>query len=117
MKTVLIVDDEQKTRTLLQDVLALRGYGTCSSGNLKGAEEIMQQRQVDVVLCDVMLPDGNGFEFRKRLVDPPPFLFFSCNDDAFISYCADGESSFLMKPLNIKVLLSMVDDLAGKVPN
>ncbi len=67
MKKVLIVDDEEKIRTLLSRIISLEGYEVFQAGDCKTALKKMEQQEADVVLCDVKLPDGNGVDFSKQL--------------------------------------------------
>ena len=64
---ILIIDDEEKLRSLLARIIKLEGYITFEAGNLKSAQKILDKENIDVVLCDVKLPDGNGVEFVKTI--------------------------------------------------
>jgi two-component system, NtrC family, response regulator len=63
LKTVLLVDDEEKLRGLLSRIIRSEGFEVVEAGDLKTAAIKMEQSPVDVVLCDVKLPDGNGVDF------------------------------------------------------
>lgn len=67
MNTVLIIDDEEKLRTLLGRIISLEGFTVLQAGTLKAGAKIMQKEQVDVLLCDVKLPDGNGVDFAGEI--------------------------------------------------
>ncbi|MGB4770063.1 MAG: sigma-54 dependent transcriptional regulator [Chitinophagaceae bacterium] len=64
--TVLVVDDEEQLRKLLLRILALEGYTMLEAATLKQAEDLLQKHNVDLLLCDVKLPDGNGVVQVKR---------------------------------------------------
>jgi two-component system NtrC family response regulator len=64
---VLIIDDEEKLRHLLSRIIALEGYEVEEAPNCKTALKKLQQSDIDVVLCDVKLPDGNGVELIKEI--------------------------------------------------
>ena len=70
---VLIVDDEAKLRSLLKRVIALEGYAVFEAGDLRTATRIIDREDIEVVVCDVKLPDGNGLEFIKQLKTKTPF--------------------------------------------
>lgn len=70
--TVLVVDDEEQLRKLLLRILALEGYSMLEAATLKQAEELLQKQDVDLLLCDVKLPDGNGVEHVKRFKQLKP---------------------------------------------
>lgn len=67
MKNVLIIDDEEKLRTLLTRIISLEGFEVLQVGDCKSALKKMEQGDIDVVLCDVKLPDGNGVELSKEI--------------------------------------------------
>jgi len=64
---VLVVDDEDKLRGLLKRVISLEGYTVYVASNLKSAARILDMEDIDVVVCDLMLPDGNGVDFTKTI--------------------------------------------------
>lgn len=69
---VLVVDDEEQLRKLLLRILALEGYTMMEAGTLKQAEELMQKNDIDLLLCDVKLPDGNGVDHVRRFKQLKP---------------------------------------------
>lgn len=74
LKKVLIIDDEEKLKTLLARIISLEGFEVLLAGDCKSAWKNLEQNEVDVVLCDVKLPDGNGVEFSKKIKDEFPLL-------------------------------------------
>ena len=74
MRKVLIIDDEEKLRTLLARIISLEGFEVLQADDCKGAWKKLDQSEVDVILCDVKLPDGNGVELSKKIKDKFPFL-------------------------------------------
>lgn len=64
---VLIVDDEDKLRKLLSRIIELEGFEVHQAENLKVAAKKLAQLPIDVVLCDVKLPDGNGVAFVEQI--------------------------------------------------
>lgn len=74
MKKVLIIDDEEKLRTLLARIISLEGFEVLQADDCKGAWKKLDQSEVDVILCDVKLPDGNGVELSKKIKDKFPLL-------------------------------------------
>jgi two-component system NtrC family response regulator len=64
---VLIVDDEEKLRTLLARIIRLEGFVVLEAESMKAAGRLLEKEDVDVILCDVKLPDGNGVDFVAEL--------------------------------------------------
>lgn len=72
--TVLIIDDEEKLRTLLARIIRLEGFTVLEAENLKQGSKLMEKGEVDVLLCDVKLPDGNGVDLIKDFKSRYPSL-------------------------------------------
>lgn len=58
--TILIVDDEEKLRSLLSRIISLEGFEVLQAATAKAALQKLEQSNIDVVICDAKLPDGNG---------------------------------------------------------
>ncbi len=71
---VLIIDDEEKLRSLLARLLKLEGYIITEAGNLKAAYKAIETEEPDVMLCDVKLPDGNGVDFITEVKKKHPLI-------------------------------------------
>lgn len=69
MRRILIIDDEEKLRNLLTRIISLEGFEVLQAGDCKTALKKLEQNDIDVVLCDVKLPDGNGVELAKKIKD------------------------------------------------
>ncbi len=67
MKRILLIDDEEKLRTLLTKIISLEGFEVVQAADCKSALKKLEQNDIDVVLCDVKLPDGNGVELSKKI--------------------------------------------------
>jgi two-component system, NtrC family, response regulator len=63
---ILIIDDEEPLRKLLSRIIGLEGFKVEEAATLKGGLEVLKRKQIDVILCDVKLPDGNGVDFVKE---------------------------------------------------
>jgi two-component system, NtrC family, response regulator len=64
---VLVIEDDAKIRLLLKRVLSLEGYTAYDVADLRSAAKLVKNEEIDVIVCDVNLPDGNGIEFTKRI--------------------------------------------------
>ncbi|REA57437.1 sigma-54-dependent Fis family transcriptional regulator [Dyadobacter luteus] len=72
MKTVLIIDDEEKLRSLLARVIKAEGFEVIEAGDCKSGLKAIENPVIDAVLCDVRLPDGNGVELVPMLKSRNP---------------------------------------------
>jgi DNA-binding NtrC family response regulator len=59
---ILIIDDEEKLRSLMTRIVSLEGYEVLQASDIKSAFKILVKESIDIVLCDVKLPDGNGID-------------------------------------------------------
>ncbi|NLR78700.1 sigma-54-dependent transcriptional regulator [Chitinophaga eiseniae] len=64
---ILIIDDEDQLRKLLSRLLALEGYTLHEAPNLRAAMKILEKEEIQVILSDVKLPDGNGVEQVQQI--------------------------------------------------
>ncbi|SFD45776.1 DNA-binding transcriptional response regulator, NtrC family, contains REC, AAA-type ATPase, and a Fis-type DNA-binding domains [Chitinophaga sp. CF118] len=72
--TVLIIDDEEKLRSLMKRIITLEGYNVLETGTLKAAQKLLEKEEIDVILCDVKLPDGSGVDFSRTIKEKYPSL-------------------------------------------
>jgi len=71
MPHALLVEDDARSLEALQEVVEKEGFTTSTATNLKQAREIMGTTAVDLLLTDLMLPDGSGMELAKDLQANP----------------------------------------------
>ena len=74
MKKVLILDDEEKLRTLLARIISLEGFDVTQVADCKSALKKLEQTTFDIMLCDVKLPDGNGVDLVGNIKERYPSL-------------------------------------------
>jgi CheY-like chemotaxis protein len=65
--SVLVVDDEEPLRNLLQISLQRQGYHVAVARNGREALEIVAERKIDLVLLDIMMPELDGFGYLHRV--------------------------------------------------
>lgn len=110
MKTILVTEDDSVLNKNISLALSTEGYNVLSAGSLSDAEELSSQ--VDLILLDIMLPDGSGVDFCRRLrkSSAKPIIFLtSCDDEADIIRGLDcGGDDYITKPFRLKELLSRI---------
>jgi len=117
---VLIVDDEDKLRGLLKRIVSLEGYETYDCATIKTARQVLETRQVDIVLCDVKLPDGNGVEFTKEIKGKYPFLEIVLltaygNIPDGVQAIKNGASDYLVKGDDNNKILPLLSRVSEKI--
>lgn len=66
-KTVLIVEDDRETREEIAETLSEEGYLVLPAGNAAEMWSQLEKHPVDLILLDLMLPDGNGLELARNI--------------------------------------------------
>lgn len=72
LNQVLIIEDEEKVRSLLGRIISLEGFQVLEAGDCSAATKKLEKHPVDIVVCDVKLPDGNGVEYTKWIREKFP---------------------------------------------
>lgn len=67
MKTILIIDDEEKLRSLLARIIRAEGFQVLEAGDCRSGLKVLGHNEIDTVLCDVKLPDGNGVDMVSKI--------------------------------------------------
>jgi len=103
MHTVLVVDDHEGFRSFARTFLAGQGFDVVGeAADARSAVAETRRLCPDVVLLDVQLPDGDGFEVAERLLaqeNPPAVVLISTREAADYGYriAASGARGFILK--------------------
>lgn len=112
MAKILIVEDDKELNQGLAYALRQEQYEVCAAGSLREAREIYEREQVNLVLLDVNLPDGEGFGFcrwmRKRSETPVLFLTARDLEEDMLKGYELGAEDYVTKPFSIQVLLKKI---------
>ncbi len=65
--SILVIDDEEKLRSLLTRIIRLEGFTVTEAGDIKSGLKQLEKNHADVVLCDVKLPDGSGIDIVSHI--------------------------------------------------
>jgi len=114
---ILLVEDHQDTRRALSRLLTHFGHRVVTTGTVATAKQIVGSDQIDVLLCDIGLPDGSGYEVAaqaraKRRIKAIALTGFGTEKDVLRSKEA-GFDFHLVKPVNFQELQSVLDQLAA----
>ncbi|MCP1103525.1 response regulator transcription factor [Aequitasia blattaphilus] len=111
-KLALLIEDETDVMLSNQEYLILKGMEVEVAENLQDAEVILKEKQPDVIILDVMLPDGNGFEFIQeiRKTTGAPVLFLSCLSETkdIVNGLELGGSDYITKPYKLEELYARI---------
>ena len=121
MKTILIVEDNDKNMKLARDVLQAKGYATLEAVNGLDGVALALQHRPDLILMDIQLPDINGYEATARIRADAgcaaiPVVAFTASvtltDRQRITDA--GFNGFLGKPIELKTFLATVRQQLGE---
>ncbi len=117
-RAVVIIEDDEDARTLFASVLLQGGYRVGATGNSRQAVDLVGQEQPDLILCDIAMPEMDGYAVVRALQSDPatrrfPVVFltgrreFSDRVRAF----RFGVVDYITKPVTPETLLSRIDSI------
>jgi DNA-binding NtrC family response regulator len=117
MLHALVVDDDVHSLSALAELVEAEGFSTATADNLAKARLQLEKRLPDVVLSDLMLPDGRGTELLKELLEEPTVEVILITGKATVETAVEalrlGAFDYLTKPIDLgrlKTLLARVKD-------
>jgi DNA-binding response OmpR family regulator len=110
---ILVVDDDRFANTLVQFVLRKEGHEVDAADNPRGALHLIQRREPDLLLLDVGLPHGNGFELAAQLRVQGyevPLIFLTARDtpEEKLQGFTVGADDYICKPYHHEELVARV---------
>lgn len=118
MQTILLVEDDETLRKNIAFALESEGYSVIKADNLQTAEQYVNS--VDLLLLDVILPDGSGKDLCKKIRNStqiPVIFLTSCDDEADIVEGLDiGGDDYITKPFRLRELISRIRANIRRVP-
>ena len=117
--SILVVDDNPLIVNVLKGLLGSEKYQVYTSNNGQEAVTVLENKNIDVIICDVMMPTMNGYELHdyvraKAELSHIPFVFLTAlGDSQDVSQGREmGADDYIVKPFDPRDLLSVVK---GKV--
>jgi two-component system, OmpR family, response regulator len=110
---VLVVDDEQPIAELVATALRYEGFEPRTAGDGHAALDAVESFRPDLIVLDVMLPDVDGFEVQRRLVDRGvriPVLFLTARDatEDKVRGLTVGGDDYVTKPFSLEELVARI---------
>ena len=117
---ILLIDDEEKLRHLLKRIIGLEGFTVFEADTLKAGFRILEREPVQVILCDVKLPDGNGVEFIEKVKTKYPqveiiMLTAYGNIPAGVQSIKNGAFDYLTKGDDNERIIPLLDRAMEKI--
>lgn len=116
MKKILIADDEARIRRLVCDFLKNAGFETVeASDGIEAIEKFAEHPDIDLVICDIMMPGADGWEVCRKIRETAsvPFLMLTARSQEFDELMSfeSGADDFVTKPFSPTVLVKRVEAL------
>lgn len=115
--SILIVEDDSATQTLLQTIFRRRGFSTTTAPDGRDAITLLDRNRYDLVILDLMMPAVGGAEVLDHLRTserrPPIVVCTAAGPRATQDLPRDIVSAVIRKPFDISELLGVVDTVLG----
>jgi len=117
---ILIVDDDERIRGLLQKFLARNGFFVSAARDAAHARRLLAGLEFDMIVLDVMMPDEDGLsltrDLRKTLTTPILLLTAKSESNERINGLEAGADDYLTKPFEPKELVLRINSILRRVP-
>ena len=109
---ILVIEDEPDIRKTLEYNISQEGHTVFTAGSLHDAEKILQSQSLSLVLLDLMLPDGSGLDFCRKLktnskTESIPVIILTAKDDEVDKVVGFelGADDYVTKPFSVRELI------------
>lgn len=115
-KRLLLIDDDPNLILLVKDYLEFRGYEVVTAENGRDARDILTRQQPDMIICDVMMPEMDGYSFVESLRQDSrtnwiPVMFLSAKGQSQdrVKGLTKGADVYMIKPFEPEELVAQVE--------
>ncbi len=115
-KKLLLIDDDPNLILLVRDYLEFRGYQVVTAGNGREALDVLGGLVPDMIICDVMMPEMDGYAFVEQVRQDPgkswiPILFLSAKGQSQdrVKGLTTGADVYMVKPFEPEELVAQVE--------
>jgi len=115
-KTILVVDDDPINRKLIVKILEKKSFKTIEVSNgLEALNEVNANKNIDLILLDIVMPIMNGIEFLKQIKANPaliniPIIVLTTDDTKKTEALSLGANDIIIKPISPITLLEKVSN-------
>ena len=121
MKQILLLEDDENLNRGISLKLSREGYRVFSALTLTEARALFDKENIDLVICDITLPDGNGLDFGKAVREKSnSVLFYLTAMDQEIDIVNGydtGADDYITKPFSVNILTSKVNAFMRRLSN
>ncbi|MBU5591928.1 response regulator transcription factor [Clostridium sp. MSJ-4] len=113
MKKILLLEDDITLSIGLEYALKKEGFNVKKAKNLNEARTNLKEDSFDLLLLDLMLPDGSGYDICREVRENssvPVIFMTACDEEANVVLGLDlGGDDYIVKPIRVKELLSRIN--------
>ena len=121
MKTILLLEDDESLNRGITFKLKKEGYKVISTYSINSALKSLEENSIDLIISDVGLPDGSGFEFCEEVRSKSNvFIIFLTALDQEVDIVTGydlGADDYITKPFSLMVLISKVNAFMRRLEN
>lgn len=121
MKRILLLEDDQSLIYGLSFAFKNQGFESDIARTINDADNFWSDGKYDLLVLDVSLPDGSGFEFcrRVRLTSKVPIIFLTASDEEtnIVMGLDMGGDDYITKPFKLGILVSRINALLRRTKN
>lgn len=115
MKNILLVEDNEAIVKGLEFSLETDGFKVTSSNNIYDCKCLLTEQKFNIILLDIGLPDGDGFELCKYIKQnyDVPIIFLTAKDEEsdVVLGLEIGADDYIIKPFRIRELISRINNI------
>ena len=119
MSFILLIEDNAVILDTNKEYLSMQGYSVHTAATLCEAAQALEKQRFDLIILDIMLPDGSGIDFcaKMRTRHDIPVLFLTCLDDdeSLVAGLSSGGDEYMTKPYSLPALSARVGALIRRV--
>lgn len=109
---LLMIEDETDVLEINREYFEGKGYAAICAATLAKARFLLEEHAPDLILLDVMMPDGSGFNFCEELRQKTnaPIIFLTCRDEneSVVKGLLQGGDDYVTKPYDLNILSARV---------
>ncbi|MBS6025148.1 MAG: response regulator transcription factor [Paeniclostridium sordellii] len=121
MINVLMIEDDSTIAFGVKYALEQEGFNIDICKDLESGRQNINDKEYNIILLDVMLPDGNGYEFCKEIrqtLDTPIIFLTACDEEVNIVTGLDiGGDDYVTKPFRVRELISRMNAVLRRKGN
>ena len=122
MQEVMIIDDEEDLRELIETMLVKEGYDVLKAENGENALDILEDKTPNLILLDIHMPGLDGWETleemeRRGITEDSPVIMFTVEELTFVKMLRkdiEGLVGYIEKPFERKKLLKIIKEYIEK---